>query len=431
MQSKCSSSALSFQKGAVKSAIIVCPLSIIPNWDRELEKWAPNLAVTVVRGNKEYRKICWRQPTHVWLATYETIRNDLEDILVMHRSGFDIVILDEAHRIKNRNSGISKSIRNLSTRIKWCLTGTPLENRLEDVFAIFEFLKPSLFQPRSYYENEIQGIIKPYFLRRRKQDVLKDLPELVETPVWLELEDEQRDSYNRLEREGVLELHSKGERITAQSIIVLLNKLKQICNRCPKSNKSSKLNWVKDSLESIVAEGDKALIFSQYAEEQFGGAAWLEQKLSEYYPLNYGKALTDKRRKEILEAFKNVREHKIFIGHPKTAGLGLNELVVANYVIHFDHWWNPAVMNQATARAHRPGQTKTVFAYHLWVQGTYEEIIFNLLHGKQSLYDQVIDSMSDTFEAPKAICFAVADNLFTKYGLKQVHRKNDTTENKQ
>ncbi|MEI7819707.1 MAG: C-terminal helicase domain-containing protein [Verrucomicrobiota bacterium] len=113
----------------------------------------------------------------------------------------------------------------------------------------------------------------------------------------------------------------------------------------------------------------------------------------------------------------------VFVGHPKTAGLGLNELVVANYVVHFDHWWNPAVMNQATARAHRPGQTKTVFAYDLRVEGTYEEIIFKLLERKQDLYNEVIDNMSAEREPSENLAFAVADTLFAKYGLKPIERK--------
>jgi len=140
--------------------------------------------------------------------------------------------------------------------------------------------------------------------------------------------------------------------------------------------------------------------------------------------LNYSKAAGDRPRRDLLAAFKEKPEHKVFVGHPKTAGLGLNELVAANYVIHFDHWWNPAVMNQATARAHRPGQMKTVFAYDLWVQGTYEEIIFNLLEQKQGLYNAVVDSMSVQPKPEDNLAFAVADTLFAKYGLKPVQRKS-------
>ena len=411
-----------FQAGKIRTALIVCPLSVIPNWSRELSKWAGNLAVAVVRGDKEGRKNGWRQPAHVWLTTYETLRNDLEDVLALRKGGFDLIAVDEAQRIKARNTGVSKAVRELRATRRWGLTGTPLENHLEDVFSIFEFIKPGLFVATRYWPQAVQSKIKPYFLRRKKADVLPDLPPLVQNPVWLRLEDEQRKSYDEFEKNGVLELHAKGESMTAQNVIVLINKLKQICNRCPRTGESSKLVWLREQIEVIAAEGDKALIFSQYKVESLPGTEWLEKELAIFGALNYSNATTDSKRKAMLAAFRDDPGKKVFVGHPKTAGLGLNELVAANYVIHFDHWWNPAVMNQATARAHRPGQTKTVFAYDLWVEDTYEKIISSLLEEKQNLYNEVIDSASAPREQEASLAFAVADQLFEKYGLKSARR---------
>jgi hypothetical protein len=411
-----------FQAGKIRSALIVCPLSVIPNWDRELAKWAGILGVTVVRGDKEHRKICWRQSAHVWLTTYDTLRNDLENVLVLRKGGFDLIALDEAQRVKNWSAGVTRAVRELRAKYRWGLTGTPLENNTDELWTILNVLKPDISKGPLDWSEGIQSVLRPMFLRRRKDQVLKDLPSLVQNPVWLRLEDEQRKSYDQLEEQGVLELHAKGETITAQIIIVLLNKLKQICNRCPRSGESSKLAWLRDSLDDIAAEEDKVLVFSQYTDERFAGADWLEKELADFGALNYSKATSDGKRKAMLAAFKDKPEHKIFVGHPKTAGLGLNELVVANYVIHFDHWWNPAVMNQATARAHRPGQTKTVFAYDLWVEDTYEEIIFKLLERKQNLYNEVIDSLSAPQEKSDSLAFAVADRLFEKYGLKPIQR---------
>jgi hypothetical protein len=412
-----------FQTAKVRTALIVCPLSVIPNWDRELAKWAGNLAVTVVRGDKEHRKICWRQPAHVWLTTYDTLRNDLENVLPLRKGGFDLVALDEAQRVKNWSSGITRAVRELRATYRWGLSGTPLENSTDELWTILNVLKPGISQGPLDWSQGIQSVLRPMFLRRRKQDVLTDLPPLVKKDQWLALDDAQRKSYDELEQRGVLELHAKGETITAQIIIVLLNKLKQVCNRCPRTGASSKIVWLRERMETVVAEGDKALVFSQYTDERFAGADWLEKELAEFGALNYSKATSDTKRKALLAAFKEKSEHKVFVGHPKTAGLGLNELVVANYVVHFDHWWNPAVMNQATARAHRPGQTKTVFAYDLWVEDTYEEIIFKLLEHKQGLYNEVIDSMSAEREPAANLVFAVADTLFAKYGLKPVQRK--------
>lgn len=411
-----------FQTGKIRTALIVCPLSVIPNWDRELAKWAGNLAVTVVRGDKEHRKICWRQAAHVWLVTYDTLRNDIDHVLIARTGGFDLVVLDEAQRAKNWSARITRAVRTLRATYRWGLTGTPLENNTDELWTILNVLKPDISQGPLDWSEGIRSVLRPMFLRRRKQDVLTDLPPLVQNPVWLRLEDEQRKSYDELEQRGVLELHAKGENITAQIIIVLLNKLKQVCNRCPRSGESSKLAWLRDSLEDIAAEEDKMLVFSQYTDERFAGADWLEKELAAFGALNYSNATSDKQRKALLAAFKEKSEYKVFVGHPKTAGLGLNELVIANYVVHFDHWWNPAVMNQATARAHRPGQTKTVFAYDLWVQDTYEEIIFKLLEQKQGLYNEVVDSMSVERKPEDNLAFAVADTLFAKYGLKPIQR---------
>ena len=416
-----------FQTGKIRTALIVCPLSVIPNWDRELAKWAGNLAVTAVRGDKEHRKICWRQAAHIWLVTYDTLRNDTDNVLISRKGGFDLVVLDEAQRVKNWSAGITRAVRSLRATYRWGLTGTPLENNTDELWTILNVLKPELSELQRAglldWSGGIRSVLRPMFLRRRKQDVLTDLPPLVKKDQWLALDDEQRKSYDELEQRGVLELHAKGETITAQIIIVLLNKLKQVCNRCPRTGASSKIVWLRERLETVVAEGDKALIFSQYTDERFAGADWLEKELAGFGALNYSNATSDKQRKALLAAFKEKPEHKVFVGHPKTAGLGLNELVVANYVVHFDHWWNPAVMNQATARAHRPGQTKTVFAYDLWVQDTYEEIISKRLEQKQGLYNEVVDSMSVERKPEDNLAFAVADTLFAKYGLKPIQRK--------
>jgi len=412
-----------FQTGKIRTALVVCPLSVIPNWKREIAKWAGNLAVTVVRGDKKHRKVCWRQAAHVWLTTYDTLRNDIELVLASRYGGFELVVLDEAQRVKNWTAGVTRAVRKLEATYRWGLSGTPLENNITELWTILNVLNPGISDAQLDWSDGIRGVLKPMFLRRRKQDVLTDLPPLMQSPVWLQLEDEQRKSYDELEQRGVLELHARGENITAQIIIVLLNKLKQVCNRCPRTGESSKLGWLRDSLENISAEGDKVLIFSQYTDERFAGADWLEKELSNYGALNYSNATSDKQRGALLAAFKEKSEHTVFVGHPKTAGLGLNELVVANYVVHFDHWWNPAVMNQATARAHRPGQTKTVFAYDLWVQDTYEEIIFKLLETKQDLYNEVVDSISAERTPDDNLAFAVADTLFAKYGLNPIQRK--------
>jgi len=178
----------------------------------------------------------------------------------------------------------------------------------------------------------------------------------------------------------------------------------------------------------MTEEGNKVLVFSQYRNEQFGGTDWLCQVLSDYGALNYADANSDKKRAGILHRFTNEPAARVFLGNPRTAGLGLNELVAANYVVHFDHWWNPAVTNQATARAHRPGQTKQVVVYHFWVQDTIEDLILKKTRDKQQLYDEVIDSL--TTEPPEEVLLDVYDELLKKHGFKPLgtgHHQEQTT----
>jgi len=158
-------------------------------------------------------------------------------------------------------------------------------------------------------------------------------------------------------------------------------------------------------------------------QEDFGGSEWLEKELSEYGALNYGRATSDSKRKALLCAFTTDNTKKVFIGNPRTAGVGLNELVAANYVVHFDHWWNPAAANQATDRAHRPGQSKEVFVYHLWVEDTIEDMIQRKLEGKQLLYDTVIDSLSS--EVKDEILFDIYDDLLAKYGIRSTRTEKE------
>jgi len=415
---------LLFQRGVIKSAVIVCPLSVLRHWDRELERWAPDLLVTVVRGNKEHRQFCWRYLAHVWLITYDTLRQDIATEGGKLKEKFDLVILDEAQRIKNPGTGITKAVRALKTEYRWALSGTPIENKLDELVAIFAYVRPGLLKYEGITPAAAKRAIQPYFLRRRKKDVLKDLPEKHEYTVYLRFEDAQMATYKKMEKERVLHLHKQGETVTAGNILTLIMELKKLCNRDRVSGESAKLTWLKENIEDMVSEKDKVLVFSQYREEDFGGLDWLEKEMADYGVLNYGAANTDTKRDTMLSAFKKEPEKMVFLGNPRTAGVGLNDLVAANYVIHFDHWWNPAVTNQATARAHRPGQKKEVFVYHLWVEDTIEEMIQKKLEEKQLLYDAVIDSLSE--EVKDDMLFDIYDDLLSKYGFKSVRTPTDT-----
>ena len=414
------------ERGNPFRALFVAPNTVIPQWVDEFNKWAPSLTVAVVQGDPSVRKSIWRRrQTHVWLTTYGYLRNDF-NIVKQVPGGFDLAVIDEAQNIKSpeaKRTKTAKSLGAISAR-KWALTGTPVENSERDLETIFDFVKPGLFKPDTE-EFKLKSrlphgeIIKPFFLRRRIEDVIEHLPRKEEIPIWLHFNEKQQVTYNKMERDRVVQL--QGQEINARRIITLIGELKKICNRDPVSGESVKIDWLKEKLreskesDNEESGNDKFLVFTQYRQEQCGGRDYISAKLPEEFgALKYGG--TKKANQKILRDFQNNPESRVFIGHPKVAGVGLNQLTVANQVVHFDHWWNPQVTNQATARAYRPGQqSDTVIVYHLWVKNTIEELVWQKTKEKLHLFEEVIDRLSTT--QMTEVYFGVFDDLLKKHGF--------------
>ena len=402
------------QQGQARSVLVLAPISVLPQWAREASRWAGHAVVDLVRGTPQERKRLWALPAHIKLTAYETLRQDQDWLTKRKLLNFDLVILDEAQRIKNSATATARAVKRVSADRRWGLTGTPLENRIDEVRAICSYIRPGLFKSANVTPDVVRHRLKPHLLRRRKEEVLKDLPGKEEFSVWLHMGSNQQRAYDEMEKKHVLEL-SRREVITANNILTLILELKKICNRDPRSGESVKGEWLREALSDVTAAGNKALVFTQFRQPQFGGSEWLRDELQAYGAINYAEAGSDRLREKFLQSFATEPEKQVFIGHPRTAGLGLNQLVAANYVIHFDHWWNPAITNQATARAHRPRQTKPVTVYHLWVEGTVEEMILGILEKKQALFDQTIDSLST--KPSEQVLFHVYRDLMRKYGL--------------
>jgi len=378
------------QKGAIGSTLIVVPLTVLKNWDRELLRWAPCVnGVTVVRGPKAQRDIQWEKPAHIWISTYGNIRSDIDHIL-KHRQ-FDLVVLDEIQAIKNRSAQQARAVKRLPRIYAWGLSGTPIQNTLEDLSSIFDFLKPGLFPREAPTPQVARGLIKPYFLRRRKEDVLDELPDKKAFDHWLGMEDKQRAAYDRAETKGRVWLEERGDEITVQHVLALLHRLKILCNHDPESGHSAKLDLLDDMLEDAVAEDSKVLVFSQYLNH---GVDLITDRFAQYQPAILTGKVRANDRERAVERFQNDDACKLLVATQKTGGIGLN-LVAGNYVFHFDHWWNPATARQAEDRVHRIGQTKDVFVYHLWTEGTIEERIHGILKRKQRLYSEVFDELSN------------------------------------
>ncbi len=400
---------IAFREKSMRSALIVAPLSVLRVWDEHLRDWAPDLQVTVVRGTVANRKIDWRAKAHVYIATYGVIRSDIDAIHSLHPTGFDLVVLDEAQAIKNPRSKQSRAVRKLEAAHRWALTGTPLESSLDDLVTICNFLKPRVLRADGLTPAKARKAIKSFFLRRRKEDVLTELPPKTYEDVWLELSGDQRTEYDEIYEHGITQLRrEKGEQGKRLRGFALLTKLKQVCNFASNGN-SVKAEWLSEVVDELEAAGHKALVFSEYLEQ---GVDRICEAMGEARSCKYVGRLRQRQRQDVQDRFANDPSITVFVATAKTAGVGLT-LTEASYVVHFDHWWNPAVARQAEDRTHRIGQTRPVTIYHLWAEDTVDARIRDILRKKQGLFDETIDSLSTEAVAEKL----TTEELFEILGI--------------
>jgi superfamily II DNA or RNA helicase len=407
------------QKGKVRRALIVSPLAVLSSWDRHVRDWGRILNCVVVRGNKNERKLQWCTPAHVYIATYDTFREDcawLRD--ESETPEFDLVVADEVQKIKNSATAISKAMRSIEATRRWGLSATPFENRPEELVSVFGFLKPGVLLRDREDAHSIRQKIAPYFLRRTK-DVLKgELPEKTHELLWLDLGQNQRRAYELAEKQGVVELEKQGERVTVSHVLALLQKLKQLCNFEPRSGESVKLEVLREELEDVSEQGNKALVFSQFKDF---GVTRIKTALAQQGCLEYTGDLSFSQRERTLNQFNTDASFKVMLCTQAAAGLGLN-LTAANYVFHFDHWWNPARTAQAEDRVHRIGQTKPVVVYHFWVKNTVEERIYKILEKKRAQFEEVIGPMSNSEGTGLS-----EEELFEVFGLKRTRSQRPVT----
>ncbi len=384
-----------FQKGRIKHALIISPVSVLREWADHLDTWAPELVTVFVRGARDLRERLWNSEAHVYVTAYDSFRGDVHsNALPPSKSRkFDVVVVDEAQNIKNPSRGRSKAIRQLRPSQRWALTGTPVENKIDDIAALFEFLRPGLLTPYDLYPGRIKEKIKPYFLRRRKADVLPDLPPAIRQELWLELSPEQRRAYDSVSSQVTSELTALGSRVSKLDVFRNIQRLKQICNFAPQSLDSSKAGALNEKIDEIVQNGHKVIVFSQYVGE---GVDKLEKVLSNYRCAKLVGSQSQTIRNNEIDRFKRANDVSVLLASVKAGGVGLN-LTEASYVIHFDHWWNPAVMWQAEARVHRPGQkAASVNIYSYWVEDTIDRRIHEVLQRKGLLFKDVVDGLAET-----------------------------------
>lgn len=403
-----------YQQEQIESALVVCPTSLILQWQRELMQWSPEFKVVAVMGSPTQRGTLWQIPAHVKLVGYETMRADVLETQNSPalRQTWGVVVLDEASRIKNRQSAIAVACKRLKAARRWALTGTPLENRLDDVVSLLEFLlQPEQAEPsQSPTVPEIKMLLHANLLRRRKEDVLTELPPKRIHEIVLELPPAQRAAYERAEQEGIVQLTASAGALTVVHVLELIARLKQLCNADPVSSESGKLADIAERMETLTAEGQRALIFSQFVDAQFG-VKLAANVLHQFAPLTLTGSQSPAQRAEVIKKFTQTTHHKALILSLRAGGQGLN-LQAASYVFHLDRWWNPALEEQADARAHRLGQQSPVTIYRYICAGTIEERIAAKLQSKREMFQTVVED--DRMDIASKLTEA---ELFDLFGL--------------
>jgi len=373
-----------FAAGLIRTMLIVCPKPLVPNWVRELGIWASGLPVAVIEGTTPRRRALWTiDGVPIKIVNYELLSRDI-GYLDEAGVAFDLVVLDEAQRIKNRHAQTSKAVRALRRERSWALTGTPLENSPEDLISIFAFLDGSLIRGTPSLSS-LRRLTEPYLLRRLKEHVLKDLPEKIIRDAYIDLTPTQRQTYDMAERQGVLQLNQLGDSITIQNVFELILRLKQICNFDPVTGDSAKLDQLRTDLEQVASSGRKALVFSQWVRT----LRRLKDELAEFGPLELHGSIPPAQRQRAIERFKEDPDCHVLLLSYGAGGVGLN-LQCAQYVFLFDRWWNPAVEDQAVDRAYRLGQKETVFVTRFLATSTIEERINEVLEQKRALAAEVV-----------------------------------------
>jgi len=360
----------------------------------------------IVDGSKKQReeKLNKFEEYDLLITSYALVRNDLEQYQEM---ALDICIIDEAQHIKNPSSKTAKALKSLDIKRKFALTGTPIENGLIELWSIFDFIMPQylggMTKFKSKYElpiknNEptsLQSMVQPFIMRRLKGDVLKELPDKIENKLIVDLNDEQKKVYmahlNRYKEELHKIYQRDGYQKSHMKTLAALTRLRQICLDPSLfldhyDGGSSKLDLLKELLDELIAGGHRVLIFSQFTSMLANVKSLLEEQNIGYFYLD-GK--TKALERSVLVDKYNEGENEVFLISLKAGGTGLN-LTGADTVIHCDPWWNPAVEDQATDRAHRIGQEKTVHVIKIVTKGTIEEKIYELQDRKKALINQVI-----------------------------------------
>ena len=393
-----------------RNTLIVAPASLVYNWSSEIQRFAPELTAKMVTGTAAERRqiLAEADSEDILLTSYDLLKRDISEY---EGYKFRCEIIDEAQYIKNANTQAAKAVKEVQADFRLALTGTPVENRLSELWSIFDYLMPGFLYRYKKFREEVeipavqnsdedamkrlQKMIRPFVLRRLKKEVLTDLPDKLEENMFVQLTGEQQKLYDAHVKRMMLMLDKQSEeefKTSKITILAELTKLRQIC--CDPSlifadykADSAKVDMCLNMISNAVESGHKILLFSQFTTMLDHLAKRLEEEKISYYMLTG--STSKEKRAQMVENF-NTDDTQVFCISLKAGGTGLN-LTAADIVIHFDPWWNLAVQNQATDRAHRIGQKNVVNVYKLIVKDTIEENILKLQEKKRELADQILE----------------------------------------
>ena len=396
--------------------LIVAPTSVLFNWQREIEKFTPGIDYILHYGTKRTRDIRRLRKKPLILTTYGHLRRDIAFLAEIE---FHYVVLDESQNIKNPQSDTAQAARNLLVKNRLALTGTPIENNTMELWSQFSFLSPGLLGNQNFFKenfmrpiekeqnNDVASTLKrlifPYILRRTKEEVVKELPPKVENIIFSPMSEAQQKIYDQVRdtyrNTIVSEIESKGLDKTKMRILEGLTKLRQVsCHPLlidsTFQDEAGKFEALKLMIDEIISENHKVLVFSQFVRMLTIVREYLEEQAIDYAYLDG----STKNRAAVVDKFQDEKDVRIFLISLKAGGFGLN-LTAADYVIHYDPWWNPAVEMQASDRAHRIGQTKIVFTYKLIAKDSVEEKILALQQQKKELVKQIITTEGGFFKS--------------------------------
>lgn len=391
-----------------RPSLVICPTSVIFNWEVELESFGCGLEFEIVYGSREKRQRLLKKHTNVFVTSYEALRRDAE---IYENMEFFAVIADEAQNIKNHSTKVFSAVTSIDGEVRLALTGTPFENNLGELWSIFRFVLPGYLGSSRRFSavfekpvmkkrdmdkiRELKKLISPFILRREKGDVLKDLPEKTENYRYMFMTEEQGRLYRAelLKARGIIKADFGSDKTNRIKILSEITKLRQIC--CHPSlflegykGRSGKLEYLMENIDGLIKKEHKILLFSQFTSMLSIIKERLSLKGYDFYYID-GATPADKRL-EYVNSFNTGDKIKIFLISLKAGGTGVN-LTGADVVIHFDQWWNPAVMAQASDRAHRFGQIRRVQVYNLITKDSIEEKILKLQNKKKQLFKDVLD----------------------------------------